>query len=179
MGMRVYEYLITCPVEVKQLQHSIHVAAFAGTGEEFTVGKSTRATFAETVVRFGVQSHTATQQRNVAFAAANLRAAFNQYRPETAFDEFECSKQSRRPCAYNYHFRTCTYIFETEIANWPDDLFAMQKYFHRQVQIYVTALSGIHRSAEDIQFCDIARATSCMMGDCLFQQFCNRGFMRR
>ena len=72
MRVGVDQNIITGSVEMKKLQDSFNISAFARTGVKFPVGKSASAAFAETIVRFGIQTFAPTQGSNILFPCADI-----------------------------------------------------------------------------------------------------------
>lgn len=90
---------VGCSEEMKELHDALHISAFFGTGEEFTVGEGTGSSFAEAVVRLGIQPLVSVQQCNIFFPFTYFLSSFVNDGFDAMFDEGEGSKESCGTCA--------------------------------------------------------------------------------
>ena len=86
---------VRCPEEMEEFHDALHVTPFLGAGEEFAVGESAGASFAETVVRLGVEPFVSVQQRYIFFALADFFAPLVDDGFDAVLDERQRCKQ---PC---------------------------------------------------------------------------------
>ena len=56
----------------QEFHHALHIPAFLGAREQLTIAECTGSSFAEAVVRLGIQAFVAIQQRNIFLAFAYL-----------------------------------------------------------------------------------------------------------
>ena len=101
MGMGFVKDGIGCTEVMEKFHDALHVAAFLGAGEEFTVRERAGPTFAETIVRFGIQTLISIQQRDIFLAFADFLAALVDDGFDTVFKECESGEQTCRSCANN------------------------------------------------------------------------------
>ena len=94
---------VRCPEEMEELHDALHVTSFLGAGEEFAVGESACASFAETVVRLGVESFVAVEESDVFFAFADLFPALVDDGFDAVLDERQRCKQPCRSGADDDH----------------------------------------------------------------------------
>ena len=83
---------------MEELHHALHVTAFLGAGEQFTVAERTGTSFAKTVVRLGIESLIAVEQRDIPFACTDFLTALVDNRFDTMLDERQSRKESCRSC---------------------------------------------------------------------------------
>ena len=87
MCMGFVEDGIGCAEEMEKFHDALHVTAFLGAGEEFSVREGTGSTFAEAVVGFGIESFIPVEQRYIAFSFADFFAALVDDGFDALFDE--------------------------------------------------------------------------------------------
>ena len=88
---------------MEEFHHALHVTAFLGAGEQFTVAERTGTAFAEAVVRLRIQSLIAVQQRDIAFTCTDFFTALVDNRFDTMLDERQSRKESCRSCTDDGH----------------------------------------------------------------------------
>ena len=94
---------VRCSEEMEEFHDALHVTSFLGAGEEFAVGESACASFAEAVVRLRVESFVAVEESDVFFALADFFAALVDDGFDAVLDERQCSKQPCRSGADNHY----------------------------------------------------------------------------
>ena len=94
--VRFVEHRVRRAEEMEQFHHALHVSAFLGAREEFTIRECTCTTFAEAVVRFWIKPFVSVQQGNILLPFTYLLTPFVDDGLDAVFEERECCEQSRR-----------------------------------------------------------------------------------
>ena len=96
VGMCFVEDGVGCTEEMEEFHDTLHVTAFLGAGEEFSVRESTCSAFSEAVVGFGVEPFVAVEECDVFFAFADFFSPFIDDRFDAMLQERECCEESGR-----------------------------------------------------------------------------------
>ena len=88
---------------MEEFHHALHVTAFLGAGEQFTVAERTGTAFAEAVVRLGIESLIAVQQRDIAFTCTDFFSTLVDNRFDTMLQQRQGRKESCRSCTDDGH----------------------------------------------------------------------------
>ena len=99
VGVRLIKDCVGGAVKMEELQGPAVVAALFRSRVELAVGKGARAALAEAVVGVRVERMFAMDQGDVALAAADILAALEHDRLESAFDQTQGREKSGRPRA--------------------------------------------------------------------------------
>ena len=81
---------------MEELHDALHVPTFFGAGEEFAIGERTGSSFAETVVRFRVESFVSVEEGDIFFSLTDFFSALVDDRFDAMLDERQSGKESCR-----------------------------------------------------------------------------------
>ena len=88
---------------MEEFHHALHVTAFLGAGEQFTVAERTGTAFAEAVVRLRIKPLIAVQQRDIAFTCTDFFSTLVDNRFDTMLQQRQGRKESCRSCTDDGH----------------------------------------------------------------------------